>query len=346
MSPYLWPLRYWDYSTILKFFAIRSAMADFWLYVIAVKSLWKIKAEEENSEEKPKLKAMYGKFVGTRFMIMTIVYLVAIVLAYFLPAYTSNVYIVRWLPLWMMFSASFMAAWILQLPLQLFWRMKDLSMWLIFARISQLIILIVTVFVLLPHVSFSNWEPKSIIAFVLILFSVLASGITQLIYVLYKSNQKLKLKVDFDKSFTKWIIKWNRKYWLSYYLSSFHTLIVLIFLSNFFPTSEWFVYTGIRWLWLTLMEIFLIIPSALWNSLLHNVAWYTKENKAKSFGNLMTMVVWIWSIILINFVLFSKEIIYTISWMDFIWTWLHNPWANTILPFLWLVLFLSFIKQI
>jgi O-antigen/teichoic acid export membrane protein len=178
------------------------------------------------------------------------------------------------------------------------------------------------------------------------LFSVLASGVTQLFYVLRKSNKKLKLKVDFDKSFTKWIIKWNRKYGLSYYLSSFHTLIVLIFLSNFFPTSEWFIYTGIRWLGLTLIEIFLIIPSALWNSLLHNVAAYSPENKRKSFGNLMTMVTWIWSIILINFILFKNEIIYTISWMDFIWNGLANPWANTILPFLGWVLFLSFIKQI
>lgn len=346
MSPYLWPLRYWDYSTILKFFAIRSAMADFWLYVIAVKALWKIKTEEEYSENKPKLKALYGKFVGTRFIIMTMVYLVAIVVAYFLPAYTSNPYIIRWLPFWMVFSASFMAAGILQLPLQLFWGMKDLSMWLIFARISQIVILILTIFVFLPNVNFSSWEPKSVIAFALILLSVVASWVTQLFYVLYRSNKKIKLKVDFDKSFTKGIIKWNRKYGLSYYLSSFHTLIVLIFLSNFFPTSQWFIYTGIWWLGLTLIEIFLIIPSALWNSLLHNVAAYSTENKKKSFGNLMTLVVRIWSIILINFILFKNEIIYTISWMDFIWTSLSNPWSNTILPFLGWVLFLSFIKQI
>lgn len=346
MSPYLWPLRYGDYSTILKYFAIRSAMADFWLYVIAIRHLWKVKSEEEDSEDKPQLKSLYGKFVWARFIIMTVVYLTAILISYFLPAYTSNPYILRWLPLGMIFSASFMAAGILQLPLQLFWRMKDLSMWLIFARISQIIILVVTVFVLLPNVSFSSWEPKSIIAFSLILISVIASWVTQLVYVLYKSNKKIKLKVDFDKKFTLWIIKSNWKYGLSYYFSSFHTLIVLIFLSNFFPTSQWYIYTWIWWLGLMLIEIFLIIPSALWNSLLHNVASYSDESKKKSFGNLMTMIVRIWSILLINFVLFSDEIIYTISGSDFIWTWLSNPWANTILPFLAIVLFLSFIKQV
>jgi len=39
MSPYLGPLRYGDYSTILKYFAIWSALADFGLYVIAVRKL-------------------------------------------------------------------------------------------------------------------------------------------------------------------------------------------------------------------------------------------------------------------------------------------------------------------
>lgn len=346
MSPYLWPLRYWDYNTILKYFAIWSAMADFGLYVIAIRHMWKVKSEEEDSVEKPKLKSLYGKFVGTRFLIMTFVYFTAIVVSYFLPAYTSNPYIVWGLPLWMIFSASFMAAGILQLPLQLFRRMKDLSMWLIFARVSQIIILIITIFVLLPNVDFNSWDSKSIIAFALILISVIASGLTQLFYVLHKSNKKLPLKVDLDLKFSKNIIQSNRKYGLSYYLSSFHTLIVLVFLSNFFPTAKWFIYTGIWGLALTLIEIFLIIPSALGNSLLHNVASYSEESKKKSFGNLMTMIVWIGSILLLNFFLFSDQIIYIVSGPEFIWTSFSQAWANTILPFLWIVLFLSFIKQV
>jgi O-antigen/teichoic acid export membrane protein len=43
MTPYLEPARYGDYSTILKYFAIWSALADFGLYVIALKKLGEIK---------------------------------------------------------------------------------------------------------------------------------------------------------------------------------------------------------------------------------------------------------------------------------------------------------------
>ncbi|USN54767.1 MAG: hypothetical protein H6765_09925 [Candidatus Peribacteria bacterium] len=39
ITPFLGPLRFGDYSTILKYFAIWSAFADFGLYVIALKQL-------------------------------------------------------------------------------------------------------------------------------------------------------------------------------------------------------------------------------------------------------------------------------------------------------------------
>lgn len=94
MTPYLGPLRFGDYSTILKFFAIWTALADLGLYVLAVKRLGEIK-EREKDPDHPELKAEYGKFVGTRVILMCIVYVIAIVIAYLLPAYTSNPYIVR-----------------------------------------------------------------------------------------------------------------------------------------------------------------------------------------------------------------------------------------------------------
>ena len=94
MTPYLGPLQYGDYSTILKYFAIWTALADLGLYVLAVKRLGAIKDQNKDPEHK-ELKQEYGKFVGTRIIIMAAVYIVAIVVAYLLPAYTSNPYLVR-----------------------------------------------------------------------------------------------------------------------------------------------------------------------------------------------------------------------------------------------------------
>lgn len=356
MTPYLGPLQYGDYSTILKYFAIWTALADLWLYVLAVKRLGEIKEKDEarngwGKDEQyvasPALKEEYGKFVGTRVIIMAVIYAVALVVAYFLPAYTSNPYLVRWLPFGMIFSASFMFAWIQQLPLQIFRRMDQLSWTLITARLSQIVILIPVVYFIFKNMTFDG-STISIVAFCAILFSVVASGIGQNIEIHRRAKRLLPLKIIFDWKFTKAIIRRNRQYGVSYYLSSFHTLIVLLFLGWFFPTSGGNDYAGIWALALTLIEILLIIPSALWNSLLHKISNYTLETKRKSMGNLLLMMYRIWWIVALNFRIFADRIIRFVSGKAFLGTFasIHTWWSNQLLPFLWVVLFRSFIKQV
>ena len=96
ISPYLWPYRFGDYKTILDFFAIWGALADFGLYVIALKTLWvmkeKIQGIKENNQE---LETYYGKFVFSRLVTIGVVYIVAIFVAYMIPSYTSNPFLIR-----------------------------------------------------------------------------------------------------------------------------------------------------------------------------------------------------------------------------------------------------------
>jgi O-antigen/teichoic acid export membrane protein len=347
MTPYLGPLRYGDYSTILKYFAIWTALADLWLYVLAVKRLGEIKEKNKDPEHK-ELGEEYGKFVGTRLIIMSVIYVVAILVAYLLPAYTSNQYIVWWLPLGMIFSASFMFAGIQQLPLQIFWKMEWLSISLITARLSQLAILIPVVYLIFKSPDFSAPNAYSLFAFCMILFSVVASGVGQNLEIHYRSKKLLPLKIRFDWWFTKTIVKKNWKYGVSYYLSSFHTLIVLMFLGWFFPTSKGINYVGIWALALSLIEILLIIPSSLGNSLLHKVAWYQQETKRKTIGSLMNLIIWIWGLVVVNFWVFADQIIRFVGGEKFVGSFEQFDlwWSNQILPFLGIVLFLSFIKQV
>jgi hypothetical protein len=59
------------------------------------------------------------------------------------------------LPFGLIFSASFMFAGIQQLPLQIFWRMEQLSFTLITARLSQIIILVPVVYLFFRNVNFN-----------------------------------------------------------------------------------------------------------------------------------------------------------------------------------------------
>ena len=349
IASYLGPLRYWDYGTIFRYFARRTALVDFGIYVIAVRQLGKIK--EEQGENSPALTENYNKFIGTRVVMIVLIYTLAITVAYLIPAYTDNQFIIRGLPIAMLYSASNMFVGIQQLPLQLFWRMDKLSWSLIIARFSQLAVLIPTVYLLFKEVDFEADGPASrimVAAFCMVVFSVTASSIGQNIDVHHKSKNLLPFKINIDKSFIKNILSKNRKYWFSYFFSSFHTLIVLMFLGRFFPTATGFKYVGYRALALSLIEILLIIPSSLGNSLLHKIANYSLTDKKKSFGNLLTMIIRIAIIIAINFVVFDEEIIRFVSSAEFLGNreTLANRGSNQILPFLGIVLALSFIKQV
>ncbi len=348
ISSYLGPLRYGDYGTIFRFFAWWTALVDFGIYVIAVKRLGAIK--EEKWDDSQELKENYHKFVGTRMFMIIVIYTLAIVTAYLIPAYTSNPFIIRGLPLAMLYSASNMFVGIQQLPLQLFRKMNRLSRSLIVARLSQLAVLLPTVYLIFRNVSFESdsINTTTILAFCCVIFSVVASSIWQNLDVHLRSKDLLPFKIDIDLKFIKWIFKENRRYGFSYFFSSFHTLIVLMFLWRFFPTAQWYEYV---WYWalaLSLLEILLIIPSSLGNSLLHKIPTYSNLEKRKSMWNLLTLVGWIGWIIAINFRVFNRDVILFVSSRDFIWSRdsLTMRWSDQILPFLGIVLFFSFIKQI
>lgn len=251
----------------------------------------------------------------------------------------------------MCYSASNMYAGIQQLPLQIFRKMKRLTRSLIIARFSQLFVLIPVVYLFFSEVNFQESSESNmmlIIAFSLVIFSVVASSIGQNIEMHLRTKDLLPLKIRFDFSFIKSLLTKNRRYGFSYFFSSFHTLLVLMFLGWFFPTAEGFKYAGIWALALSLIEILLIIPSSLGNSLLHKIPNYTDENKKKSLGALMMIVATIGAVIAINFFLFADGIIPIVSSSAYLGSWsFPGEWgSNQLLPFLGIVLLLSFIKQV
>jgi uncharacterized membrane protein len=66
-----------------------------------------------------------------------------------------------------------------QLPLQLFWKMNRLSRSLIVARLSQLAVLLPTVYLIFKDVTFESdtINTTAIIAFCCVIFSVVASAL-------------------------------------------------------------------------------------------------------------------------------------------------------------------------
>jgi len=352
ISPYLGTLRYGDYSTIIAYFAIWSAFADFGVYVIWLRKLWEIKNKFSSLDIENKVPALqeqltsyYSKFFSTRIFMIVLVYIIALAVAYMIPSYRNNPYLFWALPLGMLYSALFMLAGIIQTPLQLYRKMEQVSIWLLVARWSQILLILATVYLWFVNPDFSSTSSNTIYAFVLIIASLVISAASQWIYVYHKAKKYITLQWNRDRTFTKDLLLSNRQYGFAYYLSSFHTLIVTILLSIFFATTSWFDYAWTRWLALQLVTILLIIPSALGNSLIHKLSSATKDTKNNSFGALLHTVFRIWCMCIVWFSMFWPHIINFIWWSEYLSTPEHL-WSDIILPFLGIVLTFSFIKQV
>lgn len=136
----------------------------------------------------------------------------------------------------MIFSALFMVAGIVQLPLQLFWRMEQVSIALILARVAQLLVLGIVVLggwsVSIDHHTVPMW------LFLVMVGSVVVSSVTQTVYTLWQSNRIIRLRyVPFWDHMLRHIRE-NGKYGAAFFLSSFHLLIVSLLMSILYPTIQ------------------------------------------------------------------------------------------------------------
>jgi hypothetical protein len=97
---------------------------------------------------------------------------------------------------------------------------------------------------------------------------------------------------------------------------------------------------------LSLVEILLIIPSSIWNSIIHKVEHYDNEYKRTAFGRVFIMMLWFWLIVSMNFDLFWDNIIYLMWKKDYLAQFIGGRGSDTLLPFMGIMITLSFLKQV
>lgn len=361
ITPYLGPLRYGDYSTVLNYFVLWTAFADFGLYVISLKDLGEMRHSGQSDSE---LSIRYSQYVWSRFFMIWIIYAVAMMVAYMLPSYTSNIYLLRGLPLGMVYSATALGGSMFRLPLQLNWDMKHVTIALFLARIAQILVLILTIYVFAPVDSFSV-ENLPLAVFLAVVWSALVSAIVEFLYVYFVGNKHIRLvRVSFLSFWKEFIVeKW--KYGMSQFFAGLYIPLILVLLSVLYPTIEWFEYVGQWWLALSLVGMLLIVPSSLGNSMLHKVSWSDLKSQSYNFWSFFLLMLWLWLLLLVNFLIYAKPIIYFVSWEKYL-SWLNMTvydsiwyvfshlsildqtmlWADFLLPMFAIILLISFVKNV
>lgn len=135
----------------------------------------------------------------------------------------------------MVFSALFMMAGILQLPLQLFWKMEHVSIGLVISRLSQI--------GFLSLIIGGGWwqlgaDQLPVSLFIAVMASVVVSGLAQVIYTVAMGYRIVPLCRTPFLHHMRNHIKENGKYGAAFFLSSFHLLIVGLLFSVLYPTVQ------------------------------------------------------------------------------------------------------------
>ena len=120
----------------------------------------------------------------------------------------------------------------------------------------------------------------------------------------------------------------------------------MILLGVYYPTVASFDYVGMWAVASALMEILLIVPSSLGNSIIPKIASYTQERMRQVFGALLLFILWIGGVFYVNFSVFRESIIKFVSGTEYLASHTQSRGSDSLLPWLALVLLLSFIKQV
>jgi O-antigen/teichoic acid export membrane protein len=116
---------------------------------------------------------------------------------------------------------------------------------------------------------------------------------------------------------------------------------------------------------LQLVQILLIIPASLANSMIHRISAATLNQQGRSFGQMMMIMVWMGMVCVSSFIIFAPHIIYFVSGDKYLTTGFQFTWAGVqtifanpsilthatigadiVLPVLAIVLSLSFVKTV
>lgn len=359
ITPYLGPLRYGDYGTILAYFGFISSLSDLWLYVLGLRQLGDVVHPKIGEPDSGQISFLYSQVVWSRWLLIVIVYLVALALAYIIPSYSDNIYLVWGLPLGMIYSAGAMAAGIIQLPLQVYRKMEQVTFSLIGARISQVIVLAIALFWIYPTSAFPSGNLSIPVgAFLLVMLSVVISSGAQFLYTYLQAKSYIKLRRVPFVQFTWQTIKQHWQYGVGFFLSSAPMLAVILLLSWIYPTGAGFHYAGVRNLAMSLIMILLVIPPSIGNSLLHKVTNFPLPAKQRLFGSFLTIIWWIWWLIIANAIMFAPQVMHLIGGATYVsspavWSQISQRFtsqtqlgSDVLFVVLAFVLLLSFVKQV
>lgn len=251
LTKYLSIEGFWLYSKIFNYLGIFAFLADLGLYTIMIREI----SEKNNSKNTEKI---VWNVLTLRIILGTIIIFVALIIAYFLPWYNSNLELLSIFIIWIftlisLINSTFLAYMQSQLKMEfsLFSVVagKILNLWLVLFIVYFLFI--------------DNTQNSIIYIFISALIWIILN--TYLNY--WYSKKTCNISMKFDKDYIKYIFKISLPYWIALFLSVIYFKIDIILLS----IIEWEkanISIALYSLPMRIIEVLMVISGFYLNSIL------------------------------------------------------------------------------
>lgn len=251
LTKYLSIEGFWLYSKIFNYLGIFAFLADLGLYTIMIREI----SEKNNSKNTEKI---VWNVLTLRIILGTIIIFVALIIAYFLPWYNSNLELLSIFIIWIftlisLINSTFLAYMQSQLKMEfsLFSVVagKILNLWLVLFIVYFLFI--------------DNTQNSIIYIFISALIWIILN--TYLNY--WYSKKTCNISMRFDKDYIKYIFKISLPYWIALFLSVIYFKIDIILLS----IIEWEkanISIALYSLPMRIIEVLMVISGFYLNSIL------------------------------------------------------------------------------
>lgn len=325
LTKYLSTEMYWQYNKIYNYLAFFAFFADLGLYTISIREI---------SKDKTQASKIIGNVMSLRLILWIIIIFLSILIAFFLPGYSSELMIISILIVSIFTIFSLLNSSVLSL-MQAFMKIEFSLFSVVFWKLVTFLWILLVVFILFPYTQTQNFE----MAFIWILLSGLVWVIINYALNFYYANKIVKIKFLFDFEYMKYLFKTSLPFWIALFLSVVYFKIDIIFLSILESPTQADTSIALYSLPMKIIEVLMVIWGFFLNSILPSLSTYFKEQNftwvkyllQNSFRFLFSFSLFI---IVAGFI-FWEHILTVISTPDYL---NHNLYQYTSLDVLFVVL--------
>jgi O-antigen/teichoic acid export membrane protein len=267
LTKYLSVEGFWLYSKIFNYLWIFAFLADLGLYTIMIREI-STHPQPLPWKGEGRIEKIVWNILTLRVLLWIIIIFLALIFAYFIPWYNSNLELLSIFIIWIftlisLINSTFLAY--MQSQLKMEFSLISVVWWKIL-NLSLVLLIIYWIYKELKP-SVDSWEYMIILIFISALIWIFLNTLLNYFY----STKFIKIRFKFDLDYIKYIFKISLPYWIALFLSVIYFKLDIILLS----ILEWEkadISIALYSLPMKIIEVLMVISGFYLNSILPKIS--------------------------------------------------------------------------